>query len=65
MTTNCDTSACQVAQPCADHPQEALGFSAVPSVLVITPLPDITNKKSRVTPMDLARVTICKEILHL
>jgi hypothetical protein len=36
----------------------------VPSVLVITPLLDVTNKKSRVTPMDWARVTIYKEILH-
>jgi hypothetical protein len=46
------------------HPQEALGFIAVPSVLVITPLPDVTNKKSHVTLMDWARVTIYKEILH-
>jgi hypothetical protein len=60
MTTNGDTSACQVAQPCVDHPQEALGFIAVPSVLVITPLPDVTNKKSCATPMDWARVTIYK-----
>ena len=65
MTTNCDTNACQVAQPCADHPQEALGFIAVPSVLVITPLPDVTNKKSRATSMDWTWVTIYKEILHL
>jgi hypothetical protein len=43
------------------HPQEALGFIAVPSVLVITPLPDVTNKKSRVTLMDWARVTIYKD----
>jgi hypothetical protein len=34
------------------HPQEALGFSAVSPILVITPLPDITNKKSHATPMD-------------
>jgi hypothetical protein len=46
------------------HPQEALGFIAVPTVLVITPLPDVTNKKSRATPMDWVRVTIYKEILH-
>jgi hypothetical protein len=39
------------------YPQEALGFIAVPSVLVITPLPDVTNKKSRVTLMDWTRVT--------
>jgi hypothetical protein len=52
MTTNGDTGACQVAQPCADHPQEALGFIAVPSVLVITPLPDVINKKSRATPLE-------------
>jgi hypothetical protein len=52
MTTNCDTSACQVAQPCVDHPHEALGFVAAPSVLVITPLPNITNKKSHATQID-------------
>jgi hypothetical protein len=52
MTTNCDTSVCQVAQPFADHPQEALGFITVPPILVITPLPDITNKTSRATSMD-------------
>jgi hypothetical protein len=52
MTTNYDTSACQVAQPCVDHPQEALGFVAAPSVLVITPLPDVTNKKSHTVQMD-------------
>jgi hypothetical protein len=34
------------------HPQEALGFIAVPPVLVITPLLDVTNKKSHATPMD-------------
>jgi hypothetical protein len=34
-----------------------------PSVLVIAPLPDITNKKSCATPMDWARVTIYKETL--
>jgi hypothetical protein len=36
----------------------------VPSVLVITPLPDVTNKKSRVTLMNWVRVTTYKEILH-
>jgi hypothetical protein len=36
----------------------------VPSVLVITPLLDVTNKKSRVTLMDWVRVTIYKDILH-
>jgi hypothetical protein len=46
------------------HPQEALGFIAVSSSKVITPLPDITNKKSRVTLMDWVRVTIYKEILY-
>jgi hypothetical protein len=46
------------------HPPEALGFSAVSPILVITPLPDVTNKKSRVTLMDWARATIYKEILH-
>jgi hypothetical protein len=34
------------------YPQEALGFVATPSVLVTTPLPDVTNKKSRATPMN-------------
>ena len=48
MTTNCDTSACQVAQPCVDHPHDALGFVAAPSILVIMPLPYVTNKKSHV-----------------
>jgi hypothetical protein len=43
--------------------QEALGLVMAPLVLVITPLPDITNKKSRATPMDWARVTIYKETL--
>jgi hypothetical protein len=52
MTTKCDTSACQVAHPCVDRPQEALGFVAAPSILVTTPLPDVTNKKSRTTQMD-------------
>jgi hypothetical protein len=47
------------------HTQKALGFVAVSSILVITPILDITNKKSRATPMDWARVTIYKEILHL
>jgi hypothetical protein len=47
------------------HSQEALGLVAAPLVLVITPLPDVTNKKSRATQMNWARVTIYKEILHL
>ena len=47
------------------HSQEALGLVTAPLVLVITPLPDVTNKKSRATPMDWARVTIYKEILYL
>jgi hypothetical protein len=47
------------------HPQEALGFVTEPSVLVIAPLPDITNKKSRTTQLDWVRVIIYKEILHL
>ena len=62
MTTNCDTSVCRVVQPCA-HTQKALGFVTSPLVLVITPLSDITNKKSHATPMDWARVTIYKETL--
>jgi hypothetical protein len=65
MTTNGDTSACQVAQPCADHPQEALGFVAVSSILVITPIPDTINKKSHTTQIDWSRMTIYKELLHL
>ena len=65
MTTNCDTSACQVAHPCLDRPHEALGFVVAPLVLVITPLSDITNKKSHATQMNWARVTMYKEILHL
>jgi hypothetical protein len=52
MTANGDTNACQVAQPCVDHPPEALGFIVAPSALVITPLPDVTNKKSYATPID-------------
>ena len=64
MTTNYDTSVCRVAQPCA-HTQKALGFATTPLVLVITPLSDITNKKSHATQMNWARVTIYKEILHL
>ena len=47
------------------YPQEALGFVVALSVLVTTPLPDVTNKKSRTTPMDWAKVTIYKEILYL
>jgi hypothetical protein len=33
------------------HPPEALGFNAVSPILVITPLPGITNKKSHATPI--------------
>ena len=44
------------------HTQKALGFVAASLVLVITPLPDVTNKKSRATPMDWARVTIYKRL---
>jgi hypothetical protein len=43
------------------HPQEALDFVAAPSVLVTTPLPDVTNRKSRATQLDWSRVTIYKE----
>ena len=45
------------------HSQEALGFVTAPSVLVITPLLDVTNKKSLATPMDWETVTIYKETL--
>jgi hypothetical protein len=34
------------------HTQKALGFVAAPSALVITPLPDVTNKKSYAPPLD-------------
>jgi thioesterase domain-containing protein len=64
MTTNCDTGVCRVAQPCA-HTQKALGFAMAPLVLVITPLSDITNKKSHAIQMNWARMTMYKEILHL
>jgi hypothetical protein len=64
MTINYDASVCRVAQSCA-HTQKALGFGATSSVLVITPLPDVTNKKSHATQMNWARVTMYKEILHL
>jgi hypothetical protein len=65
MTTNCDTSTCQVAQPCVDHPQEALGFVAAPSVLVITPLPDVTNKKSHTLTNRLSQDDNIQKRLHL
>jgi hypothetical protein len=55
MTTNCDTNVCRVAQPCA-YTQKALGFVTAPLVLVITPLSDITNKKSHATQMNWASV---------
>jgi hypothetical protein len=38
----------------------ALGFIAVSPILVITPLPDITNKKSHTTQLDGLRMTIYK-----
>jgi hypothetical protein len=60
MTTNCDTSVCRVAQPCA-HTQKALGFVTTPLVLVITPLSNITNKKSHATQMNWAWVTIQRD----
>ena len=63
MTANGDTNACQVVQPCVDHPPEALGFIVAPSALVITPLPDVTNKKSHTTQLYWSRVTIYKETL--
>jgi hypothetical protein len=47
------------------HPQEALGFIAVSSILVITPIPDIINKKSQTTQIDWSMMTIYKELLHL
>jgi hypothetical protein len=45
------------------HSQEALGFVAAPSVLVITPLPDVINKKFPMAQIYWARVTIYKETL--
>jgi hypothetical protein len=39
------------------YPQEALGFVAAPSVLVITPLPSSTNEKPYVAHIDQARMT--------
>ena len=45
------------------HIQKALGFVTTPLVLVITPLPDVTNKKSHTTQMNCARVTIYKDTL--
>jgi hypothetical protein len=52
MTANGDTNTCQVAQPCVDHPPEALDFVMAPSALVITPLPDVTIKKSHASQPD-------------
>jgi hypothetical protein len=43
------------------HSQEALGLVAAPSVLVITPLPDVINKKSHVAQIYWARMTIYKK----
>ena len=45
------------------HTQKALGFVTAPPVLVIAPLPDKTNKKSRTTQLDWVRVIIYKETL--
>jgi hypothetical protein len=45
--------------------QEALGFVAAPSILVITPLPDVINKKSHAAQIYWARMTIYKKRLHL
>jgi hypothetical protein len=45
------------------QPQEALSFGATSSILVITPILDITNKKSHTTQMNCARVTIYKDTL--
>ena len=45
------------------HLQKALDFVTAPPVLVITPLSNITNKKSRTSQIDWARVIIYKETL--
>jgi hypothetical protein len=42
------------------YPQEALCFGAASSILVITPIPDITNKKSHTTQIDWSRMIIYK-----
>ena len=42
------------------YPQEALSFGAASSILVITPILDITNKKSHTTQIDGLRMTIYK-----
>jgi hypothetical protein len=39
------------------YPQEALGFGATSSILVITPIPDITNKESHTTQIEWSRMT--------
>jgi hypothetical protein len=39
------------------HPPEALGFSAVSPILVITPIPDMTTKESHTTQIDWSRIT--------
>jgi hypothetical protein len=59
MTRDLDTDMHQAAKSCV-HPPEVLGFSAVSPILVITPLPDITNKKSHTTQIDGLRMTIYK-----
>jgi hypothetical protein len=46
------------------HTQKALGFVTTPSVLVIAPLPDITNEKSRHANR-MSRGTIYKETLPI
>jgi hypothetical protein len=39
------------------YPQEALGFGVASSILVITPIPDITNKESHTAQIDWSRMT--------
>jgi hypothetical protein len=45
------------------HTQKAPGFVAVSSILVITPIPDIINKKSHTTPIDWTRMAIYEKTL--
>jgi hypothetical protein len=47
------------------HTQKAPGFVVVSSILVITPILDVINKKSHTTQIDWSRMTIYKELLHL
>ena len=61
MTSNLDTSACRVAQPCGDRPQEALSFVAAPSVVNHSTLTELTtDENSHVALIDHAWTGITK-----